>query len=239
MNNTGELGKTGTRFKLSNPPSFNKTSTLYRIKKSQTDASRKEKKRRIEDSNQGGRGLEDTLTVTAKPIGRSQPEGQKNIDIHIGNVNTYNIYFTGDQKQSVLQSQTPKINRTASSPDNANIQTSENKRAKRYHRPSKPQNKVSAGLGTKAQPLAAVTIDSKGVFKIAKVKRNNLILKDDLTDETSLPTVLQKPASSKYKSYGCDSKKVKRASEDDSPALRQPSPMENRLRLTADRFRKY
>lgn len=243
MSNTGELGKTANRFKLSNPPaSFNKTGTLYRIKKNHGDQSRKEKKKRGDDSSNGDRGLEETLSVTAKPIGRQQPVVQKNIDIHIGNVNTYNIYFTGDQKQGSLQPQTPTMSRGNTSPDFTAVVGAEVKRVRRQQRPIKNQPKpTQQNIGPKSQSLttATVAVDSRGAFKIGKVKRNNLIPKDDASEEASLPTVIQKPVSSKYKSYGYESRKPKRASEDDSSILRQPSPLENRLRMTADRFRKY
>jgi hypothetical protein len=243
LSNTGELPRNSFKPK---PPNFKDDSrgaTFYRIKKTNMDKLRKEKRnKKYEDAVNLEKGIEETISVTAKQIGKPSQMVQKNFDIHIGNVNTYNIYLNGEQKQTIIQSQTPKMSRGVSPPENIVQPSTDSKR----HR--KPLRNVPTGTningkqnGKKSIPssLPSMHSDTKSSFKIATVRRNNLIQKEESIEENSIPTLLQKPAAAKYKPYHYDGKRPKKLADIDLAGnIRQPSPLDTKIRGVDARFKK-
>jgi hypothetical protein len=243
LSNTGELPRTSYKAK---PPGIKEDprgGTFYRIKKTNFDKLRKDKKKKKDDDSfNADRGIEETFSVTAKRIGKPPQVVHKNIDIHIGNVNTYNIFLNGEQRQTIVQSQTPKMSRGVSPPE---VPTSAVSEAKKNRRPLRNVQAIpnihGKQIGVK-QPSTGVPLtmgDTKSSFKIGKIKRNNLIPKEESAEENSIPNLLQKPAAIKYKPYQYEPKRMKRRPEEDLGANpRQPSPLDSKIRGVPHRLKK-
>lgn len=243
MSNTVELPRHSFKPKPLNFKEDSRGGTFYRIKKTNMDKLRKDKKKRRFEGQVGlEKGSEETMSINAKQIGKPAQVVQKNIDIHIGNVNTYNIYLNGEQKQSIVQTQTSKMSRGMSPPDSSNGAVSEMKKNRKPLRnvPTVPNINGKQIGQRQGQPYQQATLsEPKSSFKIAKVKRNNLIPKDDPTEEVTIPSILPRPPVSKYKSYQPDNRKVRKILDDDLAAgIRQPSPLDSKIRGVAARFKK-
>lgn len=129
-------------------------STAYRIKNT-CDALRKEK-RKANTQSAEDKQLDDILTITSgKP--KKLPSATKNIDIQINNTNTYNIYLT-TEKKAITKSAPPLIE------DFFKDTTAVTSHKRRKEEPRELMRKTTGG--------------EKSNFKIVKVKRNNLIMRD-------------------------------------------------------------
>lgn len=159
---------------LSNKP------IVYRIKKNGNEAHRKDKRKKDELSDEIN-----SLGITAKKIVRKHVEQDattKNIDIHIGNVNTYNIYLNTESNHNTA--------RDDESESNSGSNSAFDTKRKRFHttkNSSQTNGTNPPGIRKKAvkqpnsnTPVHSGTLpqDPKNNFKIAKVRKNNLIPKE-------------------------------------------------------------
>jgi hypothetical protein len=187
LNNTGELKKPLGRVIKDEAL----RGAAYRIKKTGMENGRKDKKKK-DDAEK----TQDELAVTATRIKKQdlgQQQGPKSIDIHIGNVNTYNIYLNSDEKEKLLNGRSLPITFEGSDGlfggSDPSFASKKAQRGQQSNNPKPQYPRYTAKLAATTIPISTSmpSVDNKNsnTFKIAKVKRNNLITKDSSNSKDS------------------------------------------------------